>query len=125
MPVRLIALYSQPDDSDAFDAHYRDVHSPIVRRYPRIRGIRLTKADGVGGRMPAYYLLAEMSFDSRADLDEALASDAGQQSARDLRNFAAAGVTLFVADDDAATDATADATSGVATDGRTDAAADG
>ena len=109
MPVRLIALYSQPDDPDAFDEHYRDVHTPIVRRYPKIRGIRLTKTDGVGGRLPSYYLVSEMIFDSRADLDEALASDAGQQSARDLRNFATAGVTLLVADDAAATDATGDA----------------
>ena len=109
MPVRLIALYSQPDDTDAFDEHYRDVHAPIVRRYPKIRSIRLTKTDGVGGRLPSYYLVSEMSFDSRADLDEALASDAGQQSARDLRNFATAGVTLLVADDAAATDATGDA----------------
>jgi hypothetical protein len=46
-----------------------------------------------------------MSFDSRADLDEALASEAGRESGRDLRGFAQAGVTLFVADDAAATDA--------------------
>jgi uncharacterized protein (TIGR02118 family) len=104
VPVRLIALYSQPDDTDAFDEHYRDVHTPIVLRYPKIRGIRLTRTDGVGGRLPSYYLVSEMMFDSRADLDEALASDAGQQSARDLRNFATAGVTLLVADDAAATE---------------------
>jgi uncharacterized protein (TIGR02118 family) len=103
--ARLIVLYSQPEDPVVFDTHYSDVHTPIVRRYPKIRGIRLTKADGVGGRMAPYYLLAEMTFDSRADLDEALASDAGQQSARDLRNFATAGVTLLVADDAAAVDA--------------------
>jgi uncharacterized protein (TIGR02118 family) len=48
--------------------------------------------------------MAEMSFDSRADLDEALASDAGRESGRDLRNFAGAGVTLFIADDADATD---------------------
>ena len=102
--VRLIALYSQPDDPAAFDAHYRDVHATIVRRYPGIRGLRLTRTDGVAGRQSDYYLIAEMSFDSRADLDEALASDAGRESGRDLRNFAQAGVTLFVADDEAATD---------------------
>ena len=102
--VRLIALYSQPDDPAAFDSHYRDVHAPIVKRYPNLRDVRLTKADGLGGRPAAFYLLAEMSFDSRADLDEALASEAGRESGRDLRNFAQAGVTLFVADDDAALD---------------------
>jgi uncharacterized protein (TIGR02118 family) len=102
--VRLVALYSQPEDPAAFDAHYRDVHAPIVNRYPNLVSMRLTKADGVGGRPAAYYLMAEMSFASRADLDDALASDAGRESGRDLRNFAQAGVTLFVADDADATD---------------------
>ena len=97
--VRLIALYSPPDDPEAFDAHYRDVHAPIVHRYPKLRGLRLTRPDGVAGRDAPYHLLAEMSFDSRADLDEALASEAGRESGRDLRNFAEAGVTLFIADD--------------------------
>jgi uncharacterized protein (TIGR02118 family) len=99
--VRLIALYSTPEDPAAFDAHYRDVHAPIVRRYPNLREMRLTRTDGIGGRPPAFHLMAEMHFDTRADLDEALASEAGRESGRDLRNFAAAGVTLFVADDEA------------------------
>lgn len=102
--VRLVALYSQPEDTDAFDAHYRDVHAPIVARYPKLVGVRLTKADGIGGRPASFYLMAEMSFASRADLDEALASDAGSESGRDLRNFAGAGVSLFVADDANAAD---------------------
>ena len=102
--VRLIVLYSHPEDPAAFDAHYRDVHAPIVERYPNLVSMRLTKADGIGDRPAAYYLMAEMSFDSRADLDAALASDAGRESGRDLRNFAGAGVTLFVADDADATD---------------------
>ena len=97
--ARLIALFSPPDDPAAFDAHYRDVHAPIVRRYPNLRGLHLTQPDGVGGRPAPYHLLAEMSFDSRADLDAALASDAGRESGRDLRNFAQAGVSLFIADD--------------------------
>ena len=102
--VRLIALYSQPDDPAAFDTHYRDVHTQIVDRYPNLRGVSLTKADGIGGRPAPFYLMAEMRFDSRADLDAALASDAGRESGRDLRNFASAGVSLFIADDDAAID---------------------
>ena len=98
---RLIALYNAPDDTDAFDAHYRDVHVPIVSRYPNLRGVRLSKPAGVGGREAAYYLMAEMSFDSEADLDAALSSEAGAESARDLRNFAGAGVTMFIAPDEA------------------------
>ena len=102
--TRLIALFNPPDDPAAFDAHYRDVHTPIVRRYPNLRGLRLTRPDGIGGRPAPFHLLSEMRFDSRADLDAALASDAGRESGRDLRNFAKAGATLFIADDADATD---------------------
>jgi uncharacterized protein (TIGR02118 family) len=103
--ARLIALYSPPTDPDAFDTHYRDIHAPVIRRYPKLRDLRLTKTDGVAGQPPPVYLLAEMVFDSRADLDEALASEPGRDSGRDLRNFAQAGVTLLIADDGAAFDA--------------------
>ena len=99
MGVRLIALYNQPSDPGAFDAHYEQVHAPIVRRYPNLRDLRLTKADPIADRLPRYYLMAEMFFDSRADLDAALASEPGKESRRDLRNFAQAGVDLFVAAD--------------------------
>ena len=98
---RLIVLYNTPDDTDAFDAHYRDVHMPIVSRYPNLRDVRLSKLAGVGGRDSAYYLMAEMTFDTAADLDAAIMSEPGAESARDLRNFAGAGVTMFIAPDEA------------------------
>jgi len=98
---RLVVLYTTPEDTDAFEAHYRDVHTPIVARYPNLRDMRLSKVSGVGGRDSAFFLMAEMTFDTAADLDDALASEAGAASAKDLRNFASAGVTMFVAPDEA------------------------
>ena len=97
---RLMVLYNQPDDPAAFDAHYRDVHTPIVERYPKLRSLQTCRPEGVAGRASPYYLMAEMTFDSDADLQEALRSEAGAESARDLRNFASAGATLFVAPDE-------------------------
>jgi uncharacterized protein (TIGR02118 family) len=96
---RLIALYDAPADPEAFDVHYRDVHVPILDRYPNLRDVRLTRPEGVAGRPAPYYLMAEMTFDSDEDLQAALASDAGRESARDLRNFAGSGATLFIASD--------------------------
>jgi uncharacterized protein (TIGR02118 family) len=98
---RLIALYNVPEDPEAFDAHYRDIHSSIVARYPDLRYVRLTRPAGIAGRPAPFHLMAEMGFDTEADLDAALMSDAGAESARDLRNFADAGVTLFIAPDEA------------------------
>ena len=100
MSARLVALYQQPDDPAAFDAHYRDAHTPIILRYPGLRELRTTRVEPIGPRSMPYYLTAEMVFDTRADLDAAIASEAGIESARDLRNFATAGVTLFAVDDD-------------------------
>lgn len=105
MAARFIALFNQPDDTAEFDRHYREVHAPIVRRYPGLRELKLTRPEGVGGRPPSIYLVAEMAFDSRAGLDTALASEAGVESGRDLRNFAGAGVTLLIADDESAMEA--------------------
>jgi uncharacterized protein (TIGR02118 family) len=99
--VRLIVLYNQPDHPEAFDAHYRDVHTPIVERYPKLRSLRVTKLDGAGGRPAPFYLMAEMMFDSYQDLTDAVGSAPSAESARDLRNFAQAGVTVFVAPDGA------------------------
>jgi uncharacterized protein (TIGR02118 family) len=97
--VRLIVLYNQPDDPEAFDAHYGDVHTPIVERYPKLRSLRLTRVAGVAGRPAPFYLMAEMLFDSHQDLTDAVGSAPSAESARDLRNFAQAGVTIFVAPD--------------------------
>jgi uncharacterized protein (TIGR02118 family) len=97
---RLVALYNVPEDPEAFDAHYRDVHSAIVARYLNLRDVRLTTPVGVAGRPAPYHLMAEMVFDSDDELSAALMSDAGVESARDLRTFAAAGVTIFIAPDD-------------------------
>ena len=99
--VRLIVLYNQPDDPEAFDAHYRDVHTPIVERYPKLRSLRLTKVAGVAGRPAPFYLMAEMLFDTDQDLTDAVASAPSAESARDLRSFAQAGVTVFVAAEEA------------------------
>ena len=98
--VRLIALFRQPPDPGDFDAHYRDVHAPLVRAYPGLVELKLTKLRSPGPREPVFYLMAEMSFASRSDLEAALASEPGKESGRDLRNFALAGVDLVIADDD-------------------------
>jgi hypothetical protein len=40
-----------------------------------------------------------MIFNDRGALEEAIASEAGRESGRDLRNFASGGVQLFIATD--------------------------
>ncbi len=47
MTVKLVVLYTQPDDPDAFDEHYLGVHGPLVEKIPgllRWEGARFTRA---------------------------------------------------------------------------------
>ena len=47
------------------------------------------------------HLVAELTFDSLADIDAAFASPEGQATAADLANFAQAGVTILIFDTEA------------------------
>ena len=37
MTVKLVVLYTHPDDADAFDQHYLDVHMPLVNKLPGLQ----------------------------------------------------------------------------------------
>ena len=73
MTARFLALYETPADPEAFGRHYREVHIPLARQLPALR--RYT----VGGqaaavRGAAYYLIAELEWDTMEDLHAAFAS---------------------------------------------------
>lgn len=93
--ARILVQYNQPADPAAFDSYYASVHTPLAKMIPGLRS--LTISDGAvallaGGSAP--YLVAQLDFDTMADLQAGLASPEGQATAGDLANFAQAGVTL-------------------------------
>ena len=93
--AQLLVLYNKPADTAVFDAHYTGVHVPLALKIPGLRSLVTSTAAPKPMVGTAPYLVAELNFDSMADLDTALASPEGQATAGDLANFAHAGVTLF------------------------------
>jgi uncharacterized protein (TIGR02118 family) len=95
--VRLMVLYSTPDDTDAFDRHYRDVHIPLAQRLPGLRRFTFSRSvTAVQGEDPAY-LIAELDFDDDAAMQEALRSPEGRAAGRDMvDNLASGGVRNLV-----------------------------
>jgi uncharacterized protein (TIGR02118 family) len=82
--LKLSVIYvGQPADPAAFDAYYWGTHLPTVQKWPRIR--RITVAKGAPG--DELYQVADLWFDSRADLDAALASPERKVSADDVKHF--------------------------------------
>lgn len=78
-------------DPAAFVAYYEKTHSPILRRFPGIRALSLHTP--VDFRDPFQVhggdtmLLAQMSFDSPAELNLALASEARKVARDDFQRF--------------------------------------
>lgn len=93
--IKLIALYRKPSDPGEFDRHYFDVHLPLIRKFPGIRNIEVTRVTGAPIGEAKFHLVAEMYFDSRDAMDRALASPEGKAVTRDIMSFAADIITVF------------------------------
>jgi uncharacterized protein (TIGR02118 family) len=99
MPVSLFALYRRPKGGDeelaTFRQRYATEHVPLVRATPGLRSLvvhRVTHAFQESDLV----MIAEMIFDSRAELDAGLESEPMRQAGRNLREIASGGFTLVV-----------------------------
>ncbi|PTX63326.1 uncharacterized protein (TIGR02118 family) [Melghirimyces profundicolus] len=95
--VKLIALYCHPEDREAFDDHYENVHTPLAEKMPGLKKLEVTRMQGapMGGKAE-YYLEAAMYFEDRAALDAAMRSPEGKAAAKDLMGFAGPLVTMMI-----------------------------
>ncbi len=88
MAAKILVLYKQPPDPKAFDEYYFGTHAPIARKLPRLRSTKFNAGPPLAFAGTAPHLIAELEFDSLADLQAAMASPEGQATAGDLHNFA-------------------------------------
>lgn len=98
MTVKLVVLYTQPDDPNGFDEHYLGVHGPLVDTVPgleRWEGARFVAA--ADGGDVSYHRMAELYFTDQASLQAALGSDEGKATAADYGRIAPPGSRMFVA----------------------------
>jgi uncharacterized protein (TIGR02118 family) len=97
--VKLIVLFSQPEDPGAFEDHWASRHVPLVQKIPKVQRVESAKVTGTpDGSQPPYHRVAELSFDSAEDMQAALGSAEGQEAVGDFQNFATGGVTVLVAE---------------------------
>lgn len=98
MAAKLVVLYGKPEDPDAFDAHYRDVHAPLVDKIPGLQHWDTAKFVGAadGGDVP-FHMVVELHFANPADIDAAFGSDEGKAAAADYQQIAPEGSRMFVA----------------------------
>jgi uncharacterized protein (TIGR02118 family) len=85
--VRLLVLYSQPNDVEAFERHYRDVHIPLVKQLAGLKRYTISRniAPLRGG--DSYYLVAALEWDNLEASKNALQSPEGQATVQDVANL--------------------------------------
>lgn len=91
----LVVNYHAPADPAAFDAHYSGTHAPLAARIPGVRSFTTGHVQAMDSAAPAYYMVAQLTFDSAADMAAAMGSPEGAAAVADLPNFAGAGTTMY------------------------------
>lgn len=98
--VKLIALYKQPKDKEAFDEHYFNVHGTITEKIPGLQRMEVTKIVGTPmGKESDYYILCEMYYENHEALQNGMRSAEGKASGKDLMGFAGDLVTLMIGEE--------------------------
>ena len=99
--ARMVVIYRTPEDVEAFDRHYFEIHVPLAKKLPGLR--RYEISDGpivpILGN-PDVFRIGTLYFDDMASLKEAFASPEGQAAGADRRIFAPddSGVQMFLSE---------------------------
>ncbi len=97
---KFYAMYKRPADEAAFFKYYNDVHIPLVRKVPGLKGAVVNRIVGspMGGEAP-YFLIAELHFADKAAFDAASRTPEFQATGADVANFAKGLLTVMVAEE--------------------------
>lgn len=94
--VKLVVLYTQPGDPEAFETHYAGTHAPLVRAVPGLQRFESGKIEAaLDGGEKLYHRIAELYFADQAALQAAFASDEGRATAADYQKIAPPGSRMF------------------------------
>lgn len=97
--IKYVALYRTPGDPALFDKEYFGTHVPIVNETPGLVRTELAKVTRMMVGEPAYYLLAELYFDSVESMKAAFKTDPWRSSGENLQSWGGMDlVTMFTAE---------------------------
>jgi uncharacterized protein (TIGR02118 family) len=95
---KLIAIYKTPSDLDKFESHYNEVHTPITKKIPNLKELRVNKVFGTPTGKSDLHLIAELCFSDKATFKEAMSTKEAMESGKDLMGFAGDIVSVHFAE---------------------------
>jgi uncharacterized protein (TIGR02118 family) len=97
MTVKLVVLYTHPDDPDAFDRQYLGTHMPLASKIPGLQRAETGRiAAALDGGEQTYFRVAELYFADQAALEAGSGSAEGKATAADYQQIAPPGSRMFV-----------------------------
>ena len=96
--VKLVAMYKKPANVEEFDDLYFNTHLPLANKMPGVRKVEIARILGTPVGDSEFYLMAEVYFDSKEDLQAAMASPEGRASTKNLMSFAKDIASFLIAD---------------------------
>jgi uncharacterized protein (TIGR02118 family) len=94
--VRFLVLYDEPEDIDAFERHYSEIHIPLAKKLPGLRRYSVGRnARAIRGGQPPY-LIGELEWNDMDSLRKAFESPEGVATAEDVTEMAPSGVRSMI-----------------------------
>lgn len=87
--ARFIALYPEPEDVEGFEQHIREVHLPIVDRWPDTTAVTTSRITGTPrGTEAPYHLAITVDYPDDETMRRSLGSEASREAGRDAMELA-------------------------------------
>jgi uncharacterized protein (TIGR02118 family) len=96
--VKLVAMFSKPEDPAAFDRAYFDEHLPLNAKTPGLRRTEVTRVTGALRGESPWYIVTEMYYDDADAMRAGLASPEAAEAGKQLMTFAKGLATFYTAD---------------------------
>ena len=96
--IKLVVLYNHPSDKEAFDKHYAEVHTPLVKQLPNLDKVEIARITGAPRGESPYYLMCEMYWRTREQMDVDMASPEMRAVGKDARGFAGDIMSMHIAE---------------------------
>jgi uncharacterized protein (TIGR02118 family) len=95
----VVVLYKTPKDPAAFDKYYAEAHIPLAKKMPGLRKYQVSRGPVATPAGPSgIHLIATLTFDSMAAIQNAFGSAEGRAAAGDVPNFATGGADILLFD---------------------------
>jgi uncharacterized protein (TIGR02118 family) len=97
--AEIVVLYKTPKDAAAFDKYYAETHIPIAKKLPGLRKYQVSQGTVISAAgASGIHLVAILSFDNVAAVQNAFGSAEGKATAADVPKFATGGADILFFD---------------------------